>query len=131
MKRVKLTSLITVVALLMGVATATAAITTVAIDLDPNTLGIQSTLVVDPGDSFTIDVVLTGDGVATIDAFAFAADFNDLGAVLGLGGMHTAGTIAGLAPLSALDAFTAGPVVPTSPLMPSGFPFPITPGFGA
>lgn len=41
----------------------------ISVDLAPLTPGIQSTLTVEPGDTFTIDVVVTGDNVATFDAF--------------------------------------------------------------
>ncbi len=47
----------------------------ISIDLNPALVGIQTTLTVNPTDSFTINVVLTGDGVMAVDTFAFAADF--------------------------------------------------------
>ncbi len=115
-----------------GIAKTSASV--ISIDLDPLTAGIQSTLSVVTGSSFTIDVVYTGDGVATFDTFAFATDFNDLGAVLGLAGgtgSPTAGSIAVTAPVAALDAFSAAAVAHGSALTPSGVPFPITPGFAA
>ena len=114
------------------------AVPTIAIDLDPGTLGIQSTLSVTAGTSFTADVWFLGSGGAgfLFDAFAFAADFNDAGAVLGLAGgtgSPTAGSVAATAPIFALDTFTGGAVVPGSPLTTSfagtGMAFPLTAGF--
>ncbi|MBL4667233.1 MAG: hypothetical protein JKY04_07640 [Sneathiella sp.] len=118
--------------LLIGGGTNASAIPVISVDLDPTTPGIQTTLNVLAGSSFTLDLVLTGDGSSLFDAFAFAADFNSSGAVLGLTGgtgMATAGTIAGTAPVTALDIFTAGPAAPGVLLTPSGVPFPVTPGF--
>ena len=85
--------------ILFGAATSASAIPVITIDLDPETAGIQSSLSVASGSSFTIDMVITGDGVAVFDTFAFAADFNDAGAVLGLFG----GT--GSPPLSGMRGF--------------------------
>lgn len=110
------------------------AVPIISIDMDPFTPSIQNSLTVGPGTSFTIDVVYTGDGVAIFDTFAFDVVFNDLGAVLGLAGgtgSPTAGSIAATAPISALDAFSAGFVVPGSALTPSGVPFPIPAPFTA
>jgi len=120
--------------ILFGAATTASAIPVISIDLDPTTAGIQSSLSVASGSSFTIDMVITGDGAALFDTFAFAADFNDAGAVLGLfggTGSPTAGSIAGLAPILATDLFSGAPVGPGSPLTPSGVPFPVTPGFAS
>lgn len=111
----------------------------ISIDLFPGMAGIQTTRTVVQGSSFTIDVVYTGDGIATFDTFAFAADFNDSGAVLGLAGGATAGSIA--MPISScvggcLDAFSAAFVMPGDALVTSlagipSFPFPISPFFTA
>ena len=117
--------------LLIGGGTNASAIPVLSVDLDPTMPGIQTTLNVLAGSSFTLDLVLTGDGSSLFDAFAFAADFNSSGAVLGGTGMATAGTIAGTAPVAALDVFTAGPAAPGVLLTPSGVPFPVTPGFMA
>ncbi|OUR77347.1 hypothetical protein A9Q83_11670 [Alphaproteobacteria bacterium 46_93_T64] len=114
--------------LLFGGATNASAIPVISVDLDPTTPGIQTTLNVIAGSSFTFDMVLTGDGSSLFDLFAFAADFNSSGAVLGLpGGMRVAGTIAGTAPVTALDISTAATTVPGSLL--GTLPFPVTPGF--
>lgn len=120
--------------ILFGGSTTASAVPVVSIDLDPGTAGIQSSLSVVSGASFTIDMVLTGDGVFAFDSFAFAADFNNLGAVLGLSGgtgSPAAGGITGLAPILAADLFSGAPVGPGTPLTPSGVPFPLTPGFTA
>ncbi len=117
--------------LLIGGGTNASAIPVLSVDLDPTMPGIQTTLNVLAGSSFTLDLVLTGDGSSLFDAFAFAADFNSSGAVLGGTGMATAGTIAGTAPVAALDVFTVGPAAPGVLLTPSGVPFPVTPGFMA
>lgn len=69
-------------AVMFKVVTASA-IPTISVDLDPGTMGIQTSLTVKPGDSFTVNVVYTGDGITTFDTFMFDTLFNDLGAVLG------------------------------------------------
>jgi len=118
--------------LLFGGAANASAIPVISVDLDPTTSGIQTTLNVIAGSSFTLNLVLTGDGSSLFDTFAFAADFNSSGAVLGLTGgtgMPTAGSIAGTAPIAALDISTAAATVPGSLL--GTLPFPITPGFTA
>ena len=107
----------------------------ISIDLNPGMAGIQTTLTVDPGDTFTIDVVITGDGVMGFDSAAFDVAFNDLGAVLGLAGgtgMPTAGALAGTAPGffgltlpgEALDIFGLGvpAVAPGGALGTDAFP---------
>ena len=138
MKRTFLCGLMVALLLLVGVTPALA-VPVISIDLDPGTGGIQTALTVDPGDSFTIDVVVTGDGVTAFDLAAFDVAFNDLGAVLGLGGgtgMPTAGALAGTAPGfipltvpgEALDLPGGGiPVAPGGPLVPDFFP--LAPGF--
>ena len=81
MHKKRIGGLMAALLLLIGAPTASA-IPLVSIDLDPSMPGIQSALSVSSGSSFMIDVVFTGDGVASIDLFAFDAVFNDLGAVL-------------------------------------------------
>lgn len=129
-------SIIFGLAVMFKVGTASA-LPMISVDLDPGTAGIQSALTVDPGDTFTVDVVYTGDGAATFDAFAFDVVFNDMGAgVLGLvggTGSPTAGSIAATAPIAALDAF-GGVFVGIGigdALTPSGVPFPIAAPFTA
>jgi len=117
---------------------------TVSIDLDPMTAGIQSTRTVDPGNTFTIDVVYTGDGGTAFDTFAFAADFNDMGPVLGLvapmamfaPGDLAAGSIAATCPIPpCVDTHTFLGVAPGGFLVPAGVvpgvPFLPTAGFAA
>jgi len=113
-------------------ATTLQAIPILSIDLDRATAGIQSTLAVQPGAPFTIDVVYTGDGVATFDTVILDVAFNDAGSILALGagltpGAPTAGTLAGTAPLLALDVFGGAPVAPGGALTPDFIP--IAPGF--
>jgi len=112
--------------------TALPAIPIISIDLDPTTPGIQSTLTVWPGAPFTIDVVYTGDGAATFDTVIVDVAFNDAGPILALGagpspGAPTAGGLAGIAPLVAVDVFGGTPVAPGGALTPDLIP--IAPGF--
>ena len=138
MRRSYLSSLIVAALLLLRTTTASA-VPTISIDLNPGLGGIQSMLTVDPGDVFTIDMVITGDGLMGFDSAAFDVAFNDLGAVLGLSGgtgMPTAGALAGTAPGffgltlpgEALDLPGGGiPVAPGGPLVTDFFP--LAPGF--
>ncbi len=139
-QRWMLLGLAVILALLVQVTTASAVIIpppSISVDLDPLTAGIQNTLTVTSGSTFTVDVVYTGNNTSAFDTFAFSVDFNDLGAVLGLTGgtgSPTAGSIASPVlncPILCLDVFSGAPVGPGSPLTPSGVPFPITPGFTA
>lgn len=127
-------SIIFGLAVMFKAATASA-LPIISVDLDPGTAGIQSVLIVAPGDIFTVDVVYTGDGVAVFDTFGFDVVFNNLGAgILGLAGgtgSPTAGAIAALAPVSAVDAFTFVAVAPGNALTPSGFPILPPAGFTA
>lgn len=134
MQKKRVGGLMLALLLLIGVPTASA-IPIISIDLDPGTLGIQSTRSVTLGSSFTIDVVFTGDGIAAIDTFLFDTVFNDLGAILGLTGgtgSPTAGSIAGTCPVLCVDALTFGAVVPGSALttFPALLPPPFTVGSG-
>jgi hypothetical protein len=77
-----------------GATTASAdlAIPQIFIDLDPATPGIQNSLTVSQGSSFSVDVMLDPtNGFPTFDTFATDMMFNDQGPVLGL----EAGTFAG------------------------------------
>ena len=92
-----------------------------AVDLDPLTPGIQSSLTVAPGTTFTVDVVLDdlGLGAATsFDLVLLDALFNDAGLVLGLTPATTpiAGALAALP--GTADAASAVPILvaPGSPL---------------
>ena len=108
------------------------AIPIISVDLDPGMAGVQSTHTVNPGDIFTIDVWLTGDGTSAFDSVGLDVAFNDLGAVLGLGpgltpGAPTAGSLAATSPTT-VDVFGGFvPVTTGSPLTPDFFPF--APGF--
>ena len=92
-----------------------------AVDLDPLTPGIQSSLTVAPGTTFTVDVVLDdlGLGAATsFDLVLLDVLFNDAGLVLGLTPATTpiAGALAALP--GTADAASAVPILvaPGSPL---------------
>ena len=112
------------------------AIPIMSIDLDPATAGIQDTLTVDSGTSFTIDLLITGAG-ETMDSVYFETVYNSSGAVLGLSGgsgSPTAGSLAAPFPVGpglfgALDLNSFAAVVPGSPLAPPPFPFTPAPGF--
>jgi len=110
----------------------------VSVDLDPGTVGIQSTRSVVAGTSFTVDVVLNGDGSTVFDTFGFDVFFNDMGAgVLGLSGgtgTPTPGSIGATAPISFVP-LSLGPFPLTAPftaqsggvgglsvVLPFGFP---------
>jgi len=115
--------------MLFGGATTASAVPTISIDLDPGTAGIQNTLTVAQGASFTFDVVFIGDGTTLFDAFAMDVGFNDQGAILGLTGgtgSPTAGSIAdncigtcvdlfGGVPIFAGSTLTTGPFAPPAP----------------
>ena len=53
----------------------------ISVDMDPTTAGIQNTLNVQVGDTFTVDVLISDDGVAPspviFDAVILEAYFND------------------------------------------------------
>lgn len=114
--------------MLFGGATTASAVPTVSIDLDPGTPGIQNALTANQGASFTFDVVLTGDGVTTFDAFLMDVGFNDLGTILGLTGgtgSPTAGSIADTCFVGCVDIFggviiVAGSPLTTGPFAPPG-----------
>ena len=86
------------------IATADAA-ALISVDTDPLTPGIQSSLNVDLGDTFTVEVIISDDAIAPtptiFNAVILEAFFNDAGAVLGLG---PTGAIAGS--LAGTTAFT-------------------------
>ncbi len=92
---------------------------TIAVDLDPSTAGLQSSLTVEPGDLFTVAVVYVSDGLASFDTIALGLAFNDSGPVLGLGpssGDPRQGALAGLATTSALDSGSLSGAVAGDPM---------------
>jgi hypothetical protein len=105
------------VALFLSNAPAALALPIISVDLDPATPGIQSTLSVDVGTSFTIDLVVTGDGVP-FDLAIFETVFNSAGAVLGLAGGTGSPTAGGLAALGfgAGDAYAPNLLAPGAPM---------------
>ena len=119
------------VALLLSNAPAALALPLISVDLDPATPGIQSTLTVDAGTSFTLDIVLTGDG-SGVDTAVFDTIFNDIGAVLGLSGGSGAPTTGSAATLGfgAFDHYGGVQVGPGAPLA-TGPDFTLPPGFAA
>lgn len=93
----------------------------ISVDLDPATAGIQSVLSVDVGTTFTIDVMITEDGLTPtptiFDTVILDLSFNDAGVVLGAGPTGAiAGSLAG-APLT-FDVF--GGFIPTMTGNPLG-----------
>lgn len=72
-------SIIFGLAVLFRVSTASA-LAIISMDLDPSIVGIQSTLTVDPGDTFGVDVVVEGIGtvspVGPLQSFEFDVDFD-------------------------------------------------------
>ena len=97
---------------------------TLAIDLDPTTPGIQSTLTVGLGATFGADLVLVGDGVATLDELLVDVGYNDAGLVLASGpGSVVALALSATVPM-AWDSTvpSVGPPLPAppAPLVPLG-----------
>ena len=79
----------------------------IAIDLDPGTAGIQSSLTVSQGQNFQVDVILSPDIPLVFDAVLFDLAFNNAGAVLALTAGPTAGGLADAGNLGASsDALT-------------------------
>lgn len=103
------------------------AVPIISVDLDPGTVGIQSTLSVTAGSVFSVDVVLSDSTPGTpsfFDTTILELFFNDMGpGVLTAGGTITAGSLAATTLLS-LDAFGAVPVTSGGSLTlgPSGAP---------
>lgn len=93
----------------------------ISVDTNPLMPGIQSSLTVDPGDTFTVDILISDDGTSptptVFDTVILETFFNSAGAVLGLGTSGPiAGTLAGIP--GTLDLF--GGFVPTAPGTPLG-----------
>lgn len=114
--------------LLLSVAPA-AAIPVISIDMDPSVLGIQNSLTVDPGNTFTVDVVFTGDGLSAFDTIVLDVAFNDTGSQLAWASGPTAGTLAGTAPFLALDVFGGFATFPGNALTTALIP--VSPGYTA
>ena len=105
------------------------AIPLLSIDVDPATTGVQTERTVVIGSNFDVNVVYTGDGTATFDTAIFGVFFNDMGPVLGPGSAPIAGSLAGTAPVTAIDVFSSTSVTPGSPL--TTVPAPLLSGFSA
>jgi len=129
MKKKYIGGLVAALMLLLGVGNARAI--PLAVDMDPGTPGIQTSLSVTQGDSFAVDVVLVGDGSTTFDTSLFSLDYNDAGAILSLSGAPTAGDLAGMAPAFAGDFFGLVVVSPGSPLVVNTSLFPPSGGFAS
>ncbi len=98
----------TLAATLLAATAPALAIPVLAIDLDPLTPGVQTTLAVTSGSSFKLDIVFSGDGavLTEFDTAILAVYFNDSGsAVLGQTGGVAAGLLADRAPIAAADSF--------------------------
>ncbi|TWU13442.1 hypothetical protein CA54_22770 [Symmachiella macrocystis] len=81
----------------------------ISVDMDPLTPGIQSSTTVLLGDMFTVDVVISDNGLpqtpTIFDTILFDLAFNDAGAVLGAGPTgYLGGALAGVNPGS-IDLF--------------------------
>jgi MYXO-CTERM domain-containing protein len=102
----------------------------VSIDLDPATPGIQDTLSIDAGNSFTVNMVLSVTGApVAMDTVLFETVFNSAGPVLGLsGGAPTAGALAGAVPI-ALDAYSAFLLLPGAAMATAAAPYTPAAGF--
>ena len=127
MKKIWLGSLLAALGLLLG-STLAAAAPVIAVDMDPITPGIDSTLTVLPGDVFTVDVVIFDDGTGpttTFDTVILEVFFNDAGTVLGLGPTGPLGGTLASNSLFTLDVFGGGFSATGASLGvgPSGAPF--------
>ncbi len=82
----------------------------ISIDMDPLTAGIQSSTTVTVGSLFTIDVVVSDDGMTPsttiFDTILLDVSYNDAGVVLGAGPAgHLGGALAGNHPGVTIDLF--------------------------
>jgi hypothetical protein len=91
-----------------------------SIDMDPLTPGIQQSVGGNLGDTLSVDVVYTGDGVSAFDTLRVDLAFNSGGTVLAPVGSPVAGALAGLAPTQ--DLFGGILVAPGDALATDGFP---------
>ena len=102
--------------LFLGVTTASA-VPIISVDMDNTMAGIQNTLNVTPGTTFTVDVVIDDDGNApsptTFDTVILEMFFNDSVSVLSPG---PTGPVAGA--LAGNSIFTASLFGPLGPLVP-------------
>lgn len=96
----------------------------VEVDVDTGTPGIQSFITLPPGTTFTVDVVVVGDGVAVFDLVNFAPIFDlSILDLVGGTGIPTAGALTGLAAGgSAFDLIGAVFIIPGDLLGTSGLP---------
>ncbi len=102
-----------------------AAVPSLVIDLDPVAPGIQSSRFALLGETFAVDVVLIGDGVAVFDEVILDVGYNDAGLVLASGpGSVVALALSATAPMAwDVTVPTVGPPLPPPPaaLVPLGF----------
>lgn len=82
----------------------------ISVDMDPLTPGIQSSTTVLLGDIFTVDVVISDNGLplspTVFDTILFDLAYNDAGAVLGAGpNGYLGGALAGVNPGLTIDLF--------------------------
>lgn len=128
MKKISM-RLVFVLLVLVGVSSVWAA-PIIFVDMNPGAAGIQSSLSVLPGVTFTVDVVIEAHlSPATFDTVLLEVLFNDSGAILGTGPIGpVAGSLASTA--GTFDVF--GGFVPTAPgaLLGVNSSFP-APGFAS
>ena len=86
-----------------------ASATVVAVDMDPLTPGVQSTLTVAPGAIFTVDVVVSDPVGIAFDTAILEVSFNDAGPVLGPGPTGILGGVLASNNLGITLDFFAGP----------------------
>jgi len=108
---------------LLFVPVGVAATPILSIDLDPATPGTQSSRSVAVGESFEVDVLLTGDGSTLFDTLGIDMPFNDTGIVLGFSAPALAGAMADNALLAfdvlAFSSITSGASLATAAEPPS------------
>jgi hypothetical protein len=113
MKKASIASCILLMLLVISSNTASA-VPIISIDTNPGMAGIQNSLTVNSGDTFNVDVVLTGDGTSTFDTVILDLDFDS--SVLMFLDPPLAGSLAGQSPTSAIDPFSGLSVVQGSAL---------------
>lgn len=142
---------ITVLVLCLAGGSTVSAIPTISVDMDPGTGGIQNTLAVTQGTTFTVDVLISdAAGPTLFDTVALEALFNDAGAVLTLGPtgpvagnlvspttlslfgppppLLAGTTVLGAGPSAPHSGYTAGSgVISLSEIFPSAFTIGATP----
>jgi hypothetical protein len=120
MKYKKFIATLTFPLLLLGAQISSAA--TLSLDLDIHAPGIQSNRSLNPGDSFEIGVIFTGDGSSQFDTFAFDL-IHDSDAISLRN--PVAGSIVDSAPMMALDLYGADPLSSGDQLTQGSMPIPL------